>query len=87
MKYAAKKLLASAGYLYHKGNGGMMNERVRKLTAFLGKNCKGIDDALTNVKIETNNNNETCTKHNICVAFTNIGSVSGKYQLWAVIRK
>ncbi|PCH98479.1 MAG: hypothetical protein COB84_01825 [Rhodobacteraceae bacterium] len=87
MKYAAKKLLEESGFLFHKGNGGMMNQRVRKLTDFLEANCTGIDDVMERVKIETNNSNVTCSKHKTAFDFENLGSSSGKYQIWAVIRQ
>ena len=85
MKYIAIALLRKSGYLFNK-RGSMLNERVRKLTAFIKENFTSEKEALESVKILTNSSYEYCPKSREAKACQRLGGVSNKYQLWAVVR-
>ena len=63
-----------------------MNERVRKLGSFVKDNFIDENEALDSIKILTNNNYEYCPKSKKAKAFIRLGGVTGRYQLWAVVR-
>ena len=85
MRVKAETLLTNADLLFHKNDGRLITLRVLILEEFLKTYCQDAE-VMDRVTLETNNNYNDCPKPKSARFYERIGGVTGKYQIWAVIR-